>query len=242
MVAGGPRRWLDAVRERHPLSLHEVSLSLAADAPPDPAQLDRLARLAARASSRRWCPSAWPGRPGTAATTPTCCHFPAPTRRWRASPPTSRAQDALGRRIAVENPRTICASTADGCERDRLPGRTRPAHRLRPAAGREQCACGRAQSRCDAAAYLDAFPAHAIMEIHLAGHSRDGAGSGLLIDSRDAPVDAAVWALYERADRPHRPAPHPDRARRRHPALRRAAGRDPRRAGEIPDALEAWRQ
>lgn len=33
------------------------------------------------------------------------------------------------------------------------------------------------------------------MEIHLAGHSQDEAFA-LLIDSHDAPVDAAVWALY----------------------------------------------
>ncbi len=33
------------------------------------------------------------------------------------------------------------------------------------------------------------------MEVHLAGHSQDDASS-LLIDSHDAPVDAAVWALY----------------------------------------------
>ena len=32
-------------------------------------------------------------------------------------------------------------------------------------------------------------------EIHLAGHSMDGA---LLIDSHDAPVAPEVWALYER--------------------------------------------
>ena len=49
MIAGGPRlRWLEAIRERHPLSLHGVSLSLAADADPDPAQLARLAALTRR--------------------------------------------------------------------------------------------------------------------------------------------------------------------------------------------------
>lgn len=47
----------------------------------------------------------------------------------------------------------------------------------------------------DAAVYLQRFPAAPIMEIHLAGHSQDDA-SALLIDSHDAPVDAAVWALY----------------------------------------------
>ncbi|MDQ3196910.1 MAG: DUF692 domain-containing protein, partial [Pseudomonadota bacterium] len=46
--------------------------------------------------------------------------------------------------------------------------------------------------------YVDAFPGELVEEIHLAGHSQDPAhGASLLIDSHDAPVDAAVWALYE---------------------------------------------
>ena len=37
------------------------------------------------------------------------------------------------------------------------------------------------------------------MEIHVAGHSPDpDLGPALLIDSHDAPVDPAVWSLYER--------------------------------------------
>ena len=36
LADGGPRlAWLEAIRARHPVSLHGVSLSLAADAPPD---------------------------------------------------------------------------------------------------------------------------------------------------------------------------------------------------------------
>ena len=49
LVAGGPRlAWLDAIRARHPVSLHGVALSLAADAPPDQSHLARLAALAER--------------------------------------------------------------------------------------------------------------------------------------------------------------------------------------------------
>lgn len=46
-----------------------------------------------------------------------------------------------------------------------------------------------------ATAYLDRFPAQAITEVHLAGHSDDDQGS-LLIDSHDALVAEPVWALY----------------------------------------------
>ncbi|MEQ1774450.1 MAG: DUF692 family multinuclear iron-containing protein, partial [Burkholderiales bacterium] len=49
LVAGGPRlSWLEAIRERHAISLHGVSLSLAADAQPDTVHLARLADLARR--------------------------------------------------------------------------------------------------------------------------------------------------------------------------------------------------
>jgi len=37
------------------------------------------------------------------------------------------------------------------------------------------------------------LPLHAVGQIHLAGHSQ---GSHGLIDTHDAPVDPAVWALY----------------------------------------------
>ena len=49
MVAGGPRlAWLETIRARHPISLHGVALSLAADADPDASHLQRLAQLVAR--------------------------------------------------------------------------------------------------------------------------------------------------------------------------------------------------
>ena len=49
-----------------------------------------------------------------------------------------------------------------------------------------------------AQAYIDAFPLHAVAEIHLAGHHADPVhGNALLIDSHDAPIAPAVWALYE---------------------------------------------
>ncbi|MGL6111990.1 MAG: multinuclear nonheme iron-dependent oxidase, partial [Rubrivivax sp.] len=61
----------------------------------------------------------------------------------------------------------------------------------------------------DAWAFIDALPAAAIGEIHLAGFAedRDGAGARLLIDHHGAPVDDAVWALYARSVRKLGPVP-----------------------------------
>ncbi len=51
----------------------------------------------------------------------------------------------------------------------------------------------------DLDAYLNALPAHAIGEIHLAGHDPDPEwGPALLIDSHAAPVSDTVWSLYRR--------------------------------------------
>jgi uncharacterized protein (UPF0276 family) len=50
----------------------------------------------------------------------------------------------------------------------------------------------------DASSYLDAFPAEAIMEIHLAGHAADPGNTQLLIDTHDAPIAEDVWQLYRR--------------------------------------------
>jgi uncharacterized protein len=52
----------------------------------------------------------------------------------------------------------------------------------------------------DPVAYLDALPARAVGEIHLAGHAvNDADGQTILIDDHGAPVSDAVWALYDHA-------------------------------------------
>ena len=52
----------------------------------------------------------------------------------------------------------------------------------------------------DPVAYLEALPAHPVVEIHLAGHAENEAdGQRVLIDDHGAPVAEAVWALYVHA-------------------------------------------
>src|SRR5262245_57525192 len=52
----------------------------------------------------------------------------------------------------------------------------------------------------DPVAYLDALPAWAVSELHLAGHAvNDADGQTILIDDHGAPVSDAVWALYGHA-------------------------------------------
>ena len=199
-VDGGPRlAWLAAVRERHPLSLHSVSLSLAADAPPDRAELARLAALVARVEpalvSEHLAWSAWRG-----VYVPDLLPFPRTREALeRIAANVSIVQDALKRPIAIENPSHYLA--LDGHEMDEIAF-------LAALVARTGCRLlvdvsnvyvSARNLGLDAGAFVDAFPAEAIAEIHLAGHSADPAlGEALLVDTHDAPVAPAVWALFER--------------------------------------------
>jgi uncharacterized protein len=200
LVAGGPRlAWLDAIRSRHPLSLHGVSLSLAADAPPERSALDALAQLVRRTEpalvSEHLAWSTWRGR-----YYPDLLPFPRTAAALnRIADNIALTQEALGRQIVVENPtHYLRLDGHDWSETDFLTELTR------------RTGCGLLVDinnvyisahnlAFDADAYLDALPANAIMEIHLAGHSVDAdASAGLLIDSHDAPVAPEVWQLYQR--------------------------------------------
>lgn len=200
MAAGGPRlRWLQAIRARHPVALHGVGLSLAGDAEPDPAHLERLAALAERVGpgmvSEHLAWSAWRG-----AYLPDLLPFPRSHEALqRIVANIGRVQDRLHRRISIENPSHYLH--IDGHEHEEIDF-------LRELCRRSGCRLlldinnvhvSASNLQFDAAGYVDAFPGELVEEIHLAGHSQDPAhGASLLIDSHDAPVAACVWALYRR--------------------------------------------
>ncbi len=199
-VDGGPRlAWLDAVRARHPLSLHGVSLSLASDAPPDETRLARLVALAARVEpalvSEHLAWSTWRG-----AYLPDLLPFPRTREALvRIAANVSIVQDALKRTIAIENPSHYL--TLEGHEFGEIAF-------LSELVRRSGCTLlvdvnnvyvSARNLGFDAEAIVDAFPADAIAEIHLAGHSADPVlGDALLVDTHDAPIAPAVWALYQR--------------------------------------------
>ena len=181
------------------MSLHGVSLSLAADAPPDAEHLRRLAQLARRIEpalvSEHLAWSAWRGRYH-----PDLLPFPRTHEALaRIAANIIATQDALGRTIAIENPtHYLHLDGHDWSETDFLAALVR-----RTGCGLlldvNNVVLSAHNLGTRAHDYLDAFPVQAITEIHLAGHHADPRlGDALLIDSHDAPVAEPVWALYER--------------------------------------------
>jgi len=200
MVAGGPRiAWLEAIRERHPVSLHGVSLSLASHAEPDAAQLQRLVALERRIEpalvSEHLAWSSWDGR-----YFPDLLPFPRTDEALHCiARNIERVQAVLRRPIAIENPsHYLRIQTHEWDEIDFLDEIAR----------RTGCTLlldinnvhvSARNLDFDAEDWLDRFPASRVSEIHLAGHTMDPKlGAALLIDSHDAPIAPEVWRLYRR--------------------------------------------
>jgi len=200
MADGGPRlEWLERIRDRRPVSLHGVGLSLAGDERPDRAHLARFRALIDRfepflvsehlAWSRRggvYYPDLLPVPRDKEMLTLVCAHV-------------EEAQDHLGRRLLIENPSAYLPLAGhDWDEVDFLVEICR------------RTGCGllvdvnnvHVSARnmgLDAEAWIDAAPVDLIGEIHLAGHRPDPIrGEAILIDSHDAPVAEPVWALFDR--------------------------------------------
>ncbi len=201
MVDGGPRlSMLEALRRERPLSLHGVGLSLAADEPADPAHLERWRRLVDRFEpilvSEHLAWSSWRG-----IHRPDLLPFPRSAEALvRIADNVSRMQDALGRRVLIENPSLYL--DVGGHEYDEP-------QFLRALVRRAGCGLlvdvnnafvSASNLGFDAEAYLAALPAEDIGEIHLAGHAPDAdLGTDLLIDTHGAPIAEGVWTLYQKA-------------------------------------------
>lgn len=198
MVDGGPRlKWLEAIRREKPLSLHGVGLSLAGDEAPDTEHLARLKTLADRFEPFIMSEHlAWSR--GGGVYHPDLLPFPR-TRQMlkRVSDNVARAQDALGRRLLIENPSLyldlkghemgevdflVELAAATGC------GLLLDLNNVHISAN---------NLGADPRDYLVAVPADLIGEIHLAGFAPNPVhAEALLIDTHDAPVSDAIWSLY----------------------------------------------
>lgn len=210
MGAGGPpHRYLSAIRERYPLSLHGVGLSIGADRPLDE---DHIARL--KLLRQRYRPGlfsehlAWSTHDTGFLNDLLPVPYTSETLQ-RVVEHIDQVQTALGCQMLLENPSTYIAfAESTYAETDFIA----------EAARRSGCSLlldvnnvfvASTNQQWDPVAYIEGYPLARVKEIHLAGNDRqaDEAGRPLLIDTHDRPVEDAVWYLYELAVRLIGPVP-----------------------------------
>jgi uncharacterized protein (UPF0276 family) len=208
-AAGGARvRVLERIRERYPLSLHGVGLSLGSADPLDAAHLAKLRRAIIRFEPLMISEHlSWSSVDGRFANDLLPLPYTDEALRHVAAR-IAAVQDALGRQLLIEN---VSSYLEFHCSR-------MPEWEFLAGVAAE-AGCGilldinniyvaARNHGFDAERYLNAIPRGVVGEFHLAGHSRVNMdGHELLIDTHDAPVCDEVWDLYRAALRRFGPLP-----------------------------------
>jgi uncharacterized protein (UPF0276 family) len=197
LVPGGkPLHYLERIRDRFPVVMHGVSLSIGSTDPLDREYLAAVKQLARRIEpawiSDHLC---WTGVEGRN------MHdlLPLPYTEEALATVAARVgevQDALGRQLLLENVSSyLTYRDSDMSEWEFLS----------EVARRADCAIlldinniyvSSVNHGFDPSRYLRAVPKERVRQFHLAGHSDMG---GHLIDTHDHPIAAPVWALYREA-------------------------------------------
>lgn len=187
---------LDRIRERYPVVMHGVSLSIASTQPLDMTYLAALKALADRTNpgwiSDHLC---WTGVHGVN------LHdlLPVPYTEEALDHVVSRirqVQDYLGRRIAIENVSSYIEYGHSEMQEWEF---------VAEMAKRADCwllldvnnvFVSGFNHAFDTQAFIDTVPIERVVQFHLAGHSEAGTH---LIDTHDEPVRQEVWDLYAQA-------------------------------------------
>lgn len=194
MIPGGkPLRILDEIRERYPIVMHGVSLSIASTAPLDMDYLTELKTLADRVDPK-WISDhlCWTGVHGVN------LHdlLPIPYTQEALDhvvDRVTRVQDFLGRRLTLENVSSyVTFAESEMSEWDFVS----------EVATRADCWLLFDVNNVYVSAYNHGFstrdflhgvPRDRIVQFHLAGHSHEG---GHIVDTHDHPVCDEVWDFY----------------------------------------------
>jgi len=195
-----PRRYhLDRIKDHYPLVLHGVGLNILGPGPPDPRYLDRVAWLAdyvnAPFVSDHLC---WTGAHGFS-------HhdlLPTPYVPELVELVAERAalvQRHLGRPFGLENLSSyVELEPSTLTEWEFYAGIVERAgcHFMLDV---NNIYVSSQNHGFSAEQYLAAIDFSRVLQVHVAGHSRDP--SGILVDTHDQPVADAVWQLYRSAMR-----------------------------------------
>ncbi|MEX5547304.1 DUF692 domain-containing protein [Pseudomonas pergaminensis] len=201
MVAGGPfHHYLGLIREQYPLSLHGVGLSIGGEGRLDTEHLARLVTLIERYQPHSFSEHlAWSSHGPVFLNDLLPLAYDSATLQ-RVCEHIDQVQSTLKRPMLLENPSTYLQfqrSTLD--ETDFISEIIRRTGcGLLLDVNNVYVSCINHQR--DPASYLEGLPLHAVGEIHLAGFAEDtdNLGDRLLIDDHGAPIDNAVWQLYEK--------------------------------------------
>jgi uncharacterized protein (UPF0276 family) len=200
-AAGGAHlSQLETIRERYPLSLHGVGLSLGSTDPLDGPHLERLRRTVNRFEPGLVSEHlAWSSVGGRHANDLLPLPYTEEALR-HVSRRIATVQDALGRQLLIENVSSYVEFSAS---------RMREWEFLAGVAAESGCGLlidvnniyvSARNLGFDPDLYMAAIPPNAVRELHLAGHTAvQSQGRDLLIDTHGAPVTDAVWNLYGRA-------------------------------------------
>ena len=197
MIPGGqPLRILDQVRERYPIVMHGVSLSIASTAPLDMEYLSALKNLAQRVNPK-WISDhlCWTGVHGVN------LHdlLPIPYTQEALDhvvDRVSQVQDILGRRLTLENVSSYVTFGQSEMSEWEF---------VSEVAKRADCwllfdvnnvyvsAFNHGFSTDD---FLHGVPGDRVVQFHVAGHSHE---EGHIVDTHDHPVCEEVWDFYREA-------------------------------------------
>lgn len=195
--AGGlPLHFLERIRERFPLTLHGVGMSLGSADPLNFAYLDKLKSLTARIQPA-WISDhlAWISVGG---------HYvhdllPLPYTEEALEHIASRiveVQEYLGCQMLIENPSTYMSFGSSEISESQF---------LAELAAKADCLLlldvnnvyvSATNHGFDAEDYIAVLPAERVKEIHLAGYQEE---QGYLFDTHGQPVHPPVWGLYRKA-------------------------------------------
>ena len=201
LADGAPHPALAEIRDRFPLSLHGVGLSIGGAKSLCREHLSRLQRLVALYRPGLFSEHlAWSGHDGARRNGLQPLAYNETTLA-RVAAHVGQVQNVLGVRMLLENP-SISLAFEDSTMSE--------AEFLSEVVARTGCGLlldvknahvSATNHGFDAFEYLDSFPVAAVEEIHLRCHAedRDVDGASLPIDSRVSPVADPVWALYEYA-------------------------------------------
>jgi uncharacterized protein len=197
LVPGGkPLSYLDRVRDRFPLVMHGVSMSIGSTDPIDRDYLKQVRGLAARIEphfiSDHLC---WTGVDGK--NLHDLLPLPYTEEALRTiSARIGEVQDVLGRQLLLENVSSYLTYRDSDMSEWEFLGEV---------ARRTDCAVlldinniyvSSVNHNFDPLHYLHAIPKERVRQFHLAGHSDM---DGHLIDTHDHPIAPAVWELYAAA-------------------------------------------